>query len=1124
MSRSILTVSASQPGCHRTITDAISAASRGSIINVLPGTYAETIVISTSVTITAEQRRGSVVVEAPCGSAVVMGCDAATLSGLVLRNRDPQMATLDVGVGSLKLDDCELIADAPAAVYVREHAAILMRDCRVENPSGVGILAVDEAGGSVMRSVIERTGNSAVFLRSRANPSFQECTVRDIEGNGFCATDQANGRIERCDISRTTEPGIAVQKHSTTTITDCRIHATSGAGILLASGSRALVEGCEITDIAGHGVLVEGSADPQLTDCRMSRTSANAVRVIDRARGTFHRCDITEIPTAGIWVGGGSDPTFTDCEVSDCGDASVVITEKSAGTFDGIRIRDARQHGIEISAGANPLFRRASVTGCRGHGVVVVDDGRGRIEDSEIAETRYAGVRTSDGGNPDIRGSSLRNSADAGVLIGAKGRGALRDCEIAGAGLVGVFVDGGADISLADTQIHGCRGAGVRLADGAIAWLTACEMFGNDGDGILLESSQPIVIRDCTVRDNHGAGIVQTAPNNRISIENLVSTGNSVADSHGQVPATAPSTSHPHRAAGSSVAINRSRSDTHSHEGSADSIEACLLELDDLVGLGGVKREVATLVNLNQLAQRRTEVGLPAPPMSRHLVFAGPPGTGKTTVARLYGKILAALGGLRTGHVIEVGRADLVAQVVGGTALKTAEKFDQALGGVLFLDEAYTLSTSDSGGGPDFGREAIDTLVKLMEDHRDDVVVIAAGYTHEMRRFLASNPGLSSRFTRTVEFENYGVAELVAIVQQFCERHHYQMEDETSAALAGHFDRIPKDETFGNGRTARKVFEEMVDRQAQRLSNMPSATPADLATLLPEDIGASKISAVGAGAGVGDAANLETLLAELSGMVGLAQVKSEVTNMVNLLASARRREEAGLPTPSLNRHLVFSGGPGTGKTTVARLYGQLLSALGVLAGGQLVEVSRADLVGEFIGHTAQRTREAFDRARGGVLFIDEAYTLAGRDRAGSDFGQEAVDTLVKLMEDHRDQVVVIAAGYSEEMQAFLASNAGLASRFSRQVEFENYSPQDLVTIVDRHATAAGYGCSPETHGALLQLFEATPQDRTFGNARYARQVLDQMITNQAGRLSRIATPSRDALRCLLPQDLTRAPV
>ncbi|CAM5494530.1 AAA family ATPase OS=Streptomyces alboniger OX=132473 GN=CP975_03985 PE=3 SV=1 [Streptomyces alboniger] len=257
-------------------------------------------------------------------------------------------------------------------------------------------------------------------------------------------------------------------------------------------------------------------------------------------------------------------------------------------------------------------------------------------------------------------------------------------------------------------------------------------------------------------------------------------------------------------------------------------------ELDALVGLDSVKREVRALTDMIEVGRRRQLAGLKAASVRRHLVFTGSPGTGKTTVARLYGEILASLGVLESGHLVEVSRVDLVGEHIGSTAIRTQEAFDRARGGVLFIDEAYALSPEDSGR--DFGREAIDTLVKLMEDHREAVVVIVAGYTAEMRRFLTVNPGVASRFSRTITFGDYAPEELLRIVEQQAEEHEYRLGTGASEALLKYFTALPKGPAFGNGRTARQTFEAMVERHAGRVAQLPDPSTDELTLLYPEDL------------------------------------------------------------------------------------------------------------------------------------------------------------------------------------------------------------------------------------------------------------------------------------------------
>ncbi|MFJ7078527.1 right-handed parallel beta-helix repeat-containing protein [Streptomyces sp. NPDC098781] len=1093
MSRQLLTVSPEQGEGFRTIGEALAQARTGAVIRVKPGRYAENLTVRNRVTIVAEGESGSVEICPRRGTALVLVADAVMLSDLTLRGGGDDVPVVDAPRGQMAMDGCTVVGSGWTAVLARETGALAMRHCRITNAEGAGVVDTAATGSVIEDCVIENLGTSAVVLTDEARSTIRGCRLRDARGNGVLANGEAQGSVEDCEISGTDKPAIALEGRCTTRILRSHVHDVS-VGVYVTSDSRPTLEEVTVTTTTGPGIALGSGADPLLRWCRTARTKGGALSVADRSRGTFEDCEFRSSAAPAIRVTDSSTPVLNRTAVHDCGDQgpAVLLEDNSVAEFDRLTIVNAGAVGIAIRSGANPMLRQAVVAAPRGHGVEVTDDGHGRLEGCAVERPGGSGVRIADGGDPRIGDTVLSNAGDSGVTVAAGGMGTLRDCAVHDSKGAGIALRKGAEVTVTRTRVTGSGAHGVRIDEGARAALNNSEISESGGDGIRVDSAEEVTVTHCTVRDNRGSGLRQSRSGGRLEVEALSSMDNTEADLWG-----------------ADAAATGKAGDT------PPAPEGPLAQLDALVGLAEVKRQVRTLVNLNQLAQRRESLGLPVPPMSRHLIFAGPPGTGKTTVARLYGGILAELGVLRSGHLVEVARVDLVAQIIGGTAIKTTEAFNKALGGVLFIDEAYTLLSDGKGSGADFGREAIDTLVKLMEDHRDDVVVVAAGYTAEMDAFLSANPGMASRFTRTIEFANYSVPELVTITENMSGSHQYELGPGTREALAAHYERMPRDATFGNGRAARRVFEEMVDRQAFRLGSMDAPAEQDLRLLLPEDVGddaAAQAEAPG---------DPEKLLAELDAMIGLHAVKREVTDLVTMLATARQREAAGLPTPRISNHLVFSGPPGTGKTTVARMYAQLLHALGVLPRGQLVEVARADLVGRYVGHTAQLTREVFERARGGVLFVDEAYTLTPQG-ASTDFGQEAVDTLLKLMEDHREEVVVIAAGYTREMDRFLSSNPGLASRFSRMVEFEDYTTDELVTIMARQAESSGYECAPETLTALSELVGSLPRDHTFGNARTARQMLERTMTAHARRLSAIASPGLDDLRLLLPQDLPNA--
>ena len=247
-------------------------------------------------------------------------------------------------------------------------------------------------------------------------------------------------------------------------------------------------------------------------------------------------------------------------------------------------------------------------------------------------------------------------------------------------------------------------------------------------------------------------------------------------------------------------------------------------------------------------------------------------------------------------------------------------------------------------------------------------------------------------------------------------------------------------------------------------------------------------------------------------------MKREVHRQVAVLRIERLRGEAGLQSPTITRHLVFTGNPGTGKTTVARLVSGIYRALGLLSQGQLVEVDRSELVAGYLGQTATKTAEVVASAAGGVLFIDEAYSLTGTGPLGDQYGQEAVDTLVKEMEDRRDDLVVIVAGYPLPMRGFIRVNPGLASRFRTTIEFEDYSDDELVAILQQLAAGADYEVTPEATARFREMLARTPRDDSFGNARFARNALESAIGKHAWRLRETTSPTRDELRNLVARD------
>ncbi|MDX2134714.1 MAG: AAA family ATPase [Saprospiraceae bacterium] len=557
-----------------------------------------------------------------------------------------------------------------------------------------------------------------------------------------------------------------------------------------------------------------------------------------------------------------------------------------------------------------------------------------------------------------------------------------------------------------------------------------------------------------------------------------------------------------------------------------ETFEEVLLKLDNLIGLSEIKQKVREHAQYIQFLQLRKERGFAEKDgINVHSVFIGNPGTGKTTVAKMMGRLYKKMGLLSKGHVHEVDRTDLVGEYIGQTAPKVKDAIEAARGGVLFIDEAYSLARS-AEDTKDFGKEVIEILVKELSNGPGDLAVIVAGYPKEMKIFLDSNPGLRSRFKMTYDFPDYLPQELSQIAAYACQEKEVSLTPDAMDMI----NRLiidayrARDRSFGNARFVHDLIDKAKIQLGLRVMDDPNARslPADaLTSVSADDIARVRLSTKRPLPVIPvDEGLLKEALRELDALIGMDNIKQEIRDLVNLVRFHRnnRRDVLG----RFHLHTVLVGNPGTGKTTVARILTKIYKALGVLERGHMVETDRQGLVAGYVGQTAIKTTERIEEAMGGVLFIDEAYALTSSGRsAQGDFGDEAIQTLLKRMEDHRGEFYVFVAGYPENMDAFLKANPGLASRFDKILRFEDYAPNELLEIALHMFQQEKYFVTEEAREYLGKYLAFLHQfrDKYFGNARSVRQVVVETIKNQNLRVHDQTPEGEEALHTIVLDDV-----
>lgn len=517
---------------------------------------------------------------------------------------------------------------------------------------------------------------------------------------------------------------------------------------------------------------------------------------------------------------------------------------------------------------------------------------------------------------------------------------------------------------------------------------------------------------------------------------------------------------------------------------------SALEKIDSLVGYTSIKKELRKLLKTAEFNKTNPN-GVIGMTERLHWVLEGNPGTGKTTIANLIGQVYKECGILQNGRTLKVTRSDLIGTHVGESEEKTRRCIEKAMGGVLFIDEAYSLTQSE---GDPYGKAVITELVDAMESLNGEFAVVCAGYPDDMEDFLKANSGLASRMKKFI-LEDYTSEELVRIFQLKCKHEQTMIDEELLAKLEVFFDNKKRVESksraWGNGREVENLLREMLHLWMDHPTYANDSQGIERRLLKAEHIPDDQKRFL---KGKKAAAKKESsAIEDINNLIGFEDIKAKLSDLLALKKTMTEHEREDL-LEDMNLHWVLRGNPGTGKTTVAELIGKVYKEMGLLSHGRTVKVTRSDLVAGYVGQTAIKTQKCIDRAMGGILFIDEAYSLKRAGASGNDYGQEVIDTLLEQMSARNGEFAVIAAGYPKEMEVFLDSNPGFKSRFDEDFLLKDYTAEELLQIFTAKCKKKKFYLDEETSIQIRKLFQnmIAAKIKNWANGREAENLEKRM--------------------------------